>query len=473
MHPVRTGLRRWEPMTARTRISLALAFAALLGACDVLPFTSPAPSPGTRPENSPQTVQPLGPQDIVTAIDGLDELDSYRFEGTLAEGPQGASMSRGTVINGDVRRTRIEYSAGGAFTGATITISDRTWLRVSGSTYEEQDGAAGLGTADWVNPVALQLDPWSLGITVVEDLGIDDRGGVQARHLHGSVIAGDVLDDDGNPVGIGFGGTVDVWIAVDGGYLVAAAAVGTEAMPNAGETDPATTPTAYALDIAVDGVNDPANVIEAPIGGAATPAPDGDPVALRVIKGIAAGQASLDSYVYSITSSTSGFDISSTLTVVNRPVAAAQVETDAVAGFDAMVVLVIGDRSWSRTGPGAWQAASAGEMPACGVGADALSDPAPCTLSRLTDLGSTIRAARRTFVVISTDEQVAGIDTTHLRSQSGVPQGEDVIPGTRDVWVANERGYVVRDVFTGLDVSFESVIGRVNDIGNRLVAPAR
>ena len=460
-------------MTVRTRISLVVALAALLGACDVLPSTSSAPSLGAYPENGPQTVQPLGPQDIVTAIDALDGLASYRFVGALAEGPRGASMSRGTVVNGDVRRTRIEYSAGGAFTGATITISDRTWLRVSGSTYEEQDGAAGLGTGDWVNPVALLLDPWSLGITVVEDLGTEDHGDVQARHLQSNVTVGDVIDDDGNPVGIGFSGMVDVWIAVDGGYLVAASAVGTEVMPNSGETDPATSPTAYALDIAVDGVNDPANVIEAPIGGVSTPAPNGDPVALRVIKGIAEGQASLDSYVYSITSSTSGFDITSTLTVVNRPVAAAQVKTDAVAGFDATVVLVIGDRSWSRTGLGAWQAGSAGGRPACGVGADALSDPAPCTLSRLTDLGSTIRAARRTFVVISTDEQVAGVGTTHLRSQSGVPQGEDVIPGTRDVWVANDGGYVVKDVFTGLDVSFESVIGRVNDTGNRLVAPAR
>jgi len=41
------------------------------------------------------------------------------------------------------------------------------------------------------------------------------------------------------------------------------------------------------------------------------------------------------------------------------------------------------------------------------------------------------------------------------------------------VWFANDGGYLVRDVFTGLEISFESVIGRVNDSGNRLVAPAR
>jgi hypothetical protein len=80
---------------------------------------------------------------------------------------------------------------------------------------------------------------------------------------------------------------------------------------------------------------------------------------------------------------------------------------------------------------------------------------------------------RSTFAVVSTDERVAGIEATHLRSEGGVRQGEDVIPGTRDVWIANDGGYLVRDVFTGPEISFQSVIGRINDLANRLRVPVR
>ncbi len=406
------------------------------------------------------------------AIGALDGLASYRFVGSTAEGESGVSEARGTVINGDVRRTRIAYSADGALAGATLTIAGRTWVRVSGSTYEEQD-SAGVDTNEWVNPVARLLDPWSLGITIVEDLGLEPSGGVEARHVRSRVTAGDVVDDDGLPVGNGFSGTVDAWITVDGGYLVAASVVGTEAPPGGDATSPAPSPTAYRLEIVVEGVDDPANVIEAPVSDGATPAPVDDPLAIRLVRGLPDGQGSLDSYVYSITSSIGGFDITSRLTVVNRPVAAAQVETDGVAGFEGTTVLAVGDRTWSRTGSDAWQPGRTGAEPACGLGADATSDPAPCTLSRLVDIGATIRTARDTFAVVSTDERVAGIEATHLRSEGGVRQGEDVIPGTRDVWIANDGGYLVKDVFTGLEISFESVIGRVNDPGTRLVAPGR
>ena len=458
-------------MTARIRPPLVLALAvlaALVGACDVLP----APSPPPTLEADPGTAGPRGPEAIAMAISALDGLGSYRFVGTTAEGDTGVSEARGTVINGDVRRTRIAYSADGALAGATLTIGSRTWVRVSASTYEEQD-SAGVDDNDWVNPVARLLDPWSLGITVVEDLGREPSGGVEARHLRSSITAGDVVDDDGLPVGNGFSGSVDAWVAVDGGYLVAASVVGTETPPGGDAADPAPSPTAYRLDIVVEGVDDPANVIEAPVADGATPAPVDDPVAIRLIGGIPDGQALLDSYVYSITSSIGGFDITSRLTVVNRPVAAAQVETDGVSGFEGTTVLVVGDRTWSRIGSSTWQPGRAGAEPACGLGADPTSDPSPCTLSRLVDIGATIRATRTTFAVVSTEARVAGIEATHLRSEGGVRQGEDVIPGTRDVWIANDGGYLVKDVFTGLEISFESVIGHVNDPRTRLAAPGR
>lgn len=458
-------------MTARIRPSLVLALAALAAvvvACDVLP--SPSASPTSRTD--PWTTGPFGPEVVSTAIGALDGLASYRFVGTTAEGDTGASEARGTVVNGEVRRTRIAYSAGGSLAGATITIASRTWVRVSGSTYQEQDDS-GVDDNDWVNPVARLLDPWSLGITVVENLGPETHSGVDTRHLRSSVTAGDVVDDDGLPVGNGFSGTVDAWIAVDGGHLVAASVVGTEAPPGGDATGPAPSPVAYRLDIVVEGVNDPANVIEAPVTGGPTPAPVDDPVAIQLIRGIADGQGALDSYVYSITSSIAGFDITSRLTVVNRPTAAAQVETDGVSGFEGTTVLAVGDLTWSRTGSGAWQPGRPGDEPACGIGADATSDPAPCTLARLVDIGSSLRTMRSTFAVVSTDERTVGIDVTHLRSEGGVRQGEDVIPGTRDVWIATDGGYLVRDVFTGPEISFEAVIGRVNDPLNRLAAPTR
>ena len=126
----------------------------------VVPEMLPPPPPPADLPCSPWLDQALD----AVAIGALDGLDSYRFVGTTAEGDTGISEARGTVINGDVRRTRIAYSADGALAGATLTIGSRTWIRVSGSTYEEQD-SAGVDDNDWVNPVARLLDPWSLVIT--------------------------------------------------------------------------------------------------------------------------------------------------------------------------------------------------------------------------------------------------------------------------------------------------------------------
>ncbi len=457
-------------MTARTRTTITIALvalAAMLGACDAGPVVSPGPSVGTQG----QVVPAPTPEDIAAATAALDGLDSYRFTATVTEGAGGTARSQGTVVNGDVRRTRIEYTADGAFAGGTITIGGRTWISVAGAAYREQEGAA-LGANDWVNPVAGQLDPYSLGLTVVEDLGVEDHGGVQARHLRATARAGDVVDDDGLPIGIGFTGVVDAWIAVDGGYLVATRAEGTEALPSGDAAEPPASPTPYAFEVAVDGVGDAANVIEEPVATTTTPEPTGDPAALRLIRGIAEGQSSLDSYVYTITSSTAGFDLTSRLTVVNRPSPAARLETDAVAGFEGMTILVIGDRSWSRTGAGSWQPGQAGSEPVCGSGADPMSETARCTLARLTGTGATIREMRNTFLVVATDVEVRGITVTHLRSESGVRQGVDVLPGTRDIWIANDGGYLVKDVFTGLGISSSSVIGRIDDPGNVLEVPA-
>jgi hypothetical protein len=66
---------------------------------------------------------------------------------------------------------------------------------------------------------------------------------------------------------------------------------------------------------------------------------------------------------------------------------------------------------------------------------------------------------------------VRGTAVTHLRSDAGIVVGDATVAGTRDVWIANEGGYLVRDVFTGEGISFRAVIARVNDARNVVPLP--
>lgn len=463
-------------MATRTRIPLAMALllALVVGACGPTPGPSPSVDPEATPDRPLPTEAPTFPppsaDGLVGALAALDELDSYRFRGRVTDGAEGGeSVSRGTVINAGVRRSLVEYTRDGAFAGGTVTIGPRTWVRVSGSAYREQEGASAIGD-EWVNPVARLLDPYGLGIDAMEDLGVETHEGVAAAHYRATVDAGDAVDEEGRPTGLGFAGTVDAWVAVDGGYLLAARAVGTQVWMSDDEADPAPISTAYVLDVLVEGVDDAANAVDEPPAGPGAGS-TGDKAAIRLIRGIDAGLAALGSYAFSITSSTGGFELATRLTVVNRPVAAAQSEADGVAGFEGQVIVATTGSTWSRTGAGAWVRGDPRGEPTCIAGADATSELRPCTLDRMTDMTASMRAQRSTFAIVATDEQVRGIAVTHLRSDAGIRTGDGTIAGTRDVWIANEGGYLVRDVFTGDGISFSAVIARVDDPRNVVLVP--
>ncbi len=447
-----------------SRITASLALAALVavvGACDVLP-------PDASPSTSAAASGPAGltTADISAALDALDELTSYRFAQSVADPQAGPlAQARGVVVNGAEPRVQVDYSAGGAFAGSQVTIGNRTWLSVAGGTWQEQDDAGSVAGGEWINPVARAFDPWALALDDVRDLGIEDHDGVPAHHLQATAMADDSVDEDGYPTGSGFTGEADVWVAVDGGWLVAARAVGTQAWPSTGDADPAPppSPTAYRIDLAVEGVDDPTNVVDEP--GTAVPAtpPPGDPEAAALVKRLPAALRALDSYEYTITSSTGGMELTETLTVVNRPDRAAMLVQHAIAGLDASAVLVTGDGAWSRTGDGSWARSRPSAPVVCGRGADPVGEAAACTFDRLTDVAASIRAQRDTYSIVATDETIDGIAVTHLRSEAGIRQAGLGIPGTRDVWLANDGGYLVRDVFTGFGLSSEAMIDRVDD----------
>jgi hypothetical protein len=461
-------------MTVGSRLTALLALAALVavaGACDLLP-----PDPSPPPSSAPSAAAGPTTADISAALDALDTLQSYRFAQSVAD-PQagGLAQARGIVINEPERRLHVDYSAGGAFAGGQVTIGDQTWLSVSGDAWQLQDDAGSIPGEDWINPVANAFDPWALGLDDVRDLGIEDHDGIPSRHLHATAAVDDSVDEDGFPTGSGFTGEADVWIARDGGWLVAARAVGTQAWPSTGEADPSPLPSPmpYRIDIAVDGVNDPGNVVDEPGSAAATSVPTGDPEAAALVKGIAGGLRTLDAYAFTITSSTGGMELTETLTVVNRPDRVAVLEQDAIAGLDASAVLVTADGAWSRSGDGPWRRSRPNDPARCGTGGDPAAELVDCTFSRLTDVAASIRAARDTFTIVATGETIGDTAVTHLRSEAGIRQAGLEIPGTRDVWIANDGGYLVRDVFTGFGLRSQAVIGRVNDPTIAIEIPAR
>jgi hypothetical protein len=98
---------------------------------------------------------------------------------------------------------------------------------------------------------------------------------------------------------------------------------------------------------------------------------------------------------------------------------------------------------------------------------------ARCTFARLVDVGAGLQPTRATFTLVAEDERAAGIASTHLRSDAGLDQAGFTIPGTWDVWFANDGGYPVQALFTGEGLSTSMVISRVDDPANTLQAPSR
>ena len=270
-----------------------------------------------------------------------------------------------------------------------------------------------------------------------------------------------MADANGDPIGDGFEGTVEAWVAIDGGYLTGLRAVGTYAGAPVDEGDPSAAPEPYRLEATIEGVNDPANRVDEPVVPDPTAMPSGNPAIVALLEGMAGGLAGLTAYQGTLTSGAEDAAMTVTLTVANRPVEALRLDTRGVPGTEAVGTILIGGKAWTRQGDGPWIEDDAGGLAGmCQAGAPGRL--AACVVDSIVGLDG-LSAAAGAFTVLDADEPVGDIATTHLHSSSGLPSAGDSLPGATDLWIANDGGYLVRYAFEGQGLAMAFEVGRVND----------
>jgi hypothetical protein len=192
-------------------------------AASVEPTAAPTASPTEEPTDSADPGD--DDTDLTGAAEALAGLSSYQIDINVSGVVPTASGASGVTMSAIVDRENdaVDFTMSG-FEGLTtgeeglrvILIGDDAWLDLGTGTFIAQPGGAGSfeGMVD-------SLAPASLLTSVPEDalsgplvVGQEDKNGVATTHYR--------LDSSvpGFADSLGSDGEADIWIAVDGGYLV-------------------------------------------------------------------------------------------------------------------------------------------------------------------------------------------------------------------------------------------------------------
>jgi hypothetical protein len=175
------------------------------------------PAPGATP----------GPQATVGNVGGaansLSNLSSYKVSvtGTGGTGPFSVEI---VVINKPTKAESLTETAG-SVSFRVIEIGTDNWVDTGSGTFVKNSVPAGS-----LDSMMSAFDPGALfaaansgqELAALQNVGIEQKNGVQAIHLHGD-------QNTQVPAGsspIPAGANVDLWLAVDGQYLVALEATG-------------------------------------------------------------------------------------------------------------------------------------------------------------------------------------------------------------------------------------------------------
>src|SRR3954468_23523971 len=168
---------------------------------------------------------------IDDAIDALDAVHSYRFSVHTQ-----FDTNSGVIVNGDSPAVVLDSSSTtGSLPARSIVIGDDEWRSLAGGTWEhevrkhvDEDGTAILYDDSFRHFLPEAFSGFEAGpgnafafYPPFVDVGREARDGVEARHVRAVGDGTLAQPDDGSTIeGEAFLGTVDAWIAVDGGYLV-------------------------------------------------------------------------------------------------------------------------------------------------------------------------------------------------------------------------------------------------------------
>jgi hypothetical protein len=262
-------------MTARLRhllVAVTLPLLLLVAACQ--PAASPSTSAGASatpeasiaptgaPEPTPSgSGATTGGLDLSGSADALNGIDSYKIAIDMtgivpSTAGTGKVTLNGTIVTKDdaaqLALSGIEGLPAESMT--VIIIGQDAWIDMGTGTYIPSPGGAGTfdQTFAGLSPTALfqqmQLDQFGAQFL---KLGDEHKNGVSAGHYEVKGSLSQELSDAIGPDGI-----VDVWVAEDGGYVVA--------MTMNGQVDVNGTKQPVVMSIDITDINNPANKVEAP-----------------------------------------------------------------------------------------------------------------------------------------------------------------------------------------------------------------
>jgi hypothetical protein len=240
--------------TSRTTVAVALlSMTLVLTACgggatgttarDATPTPATDATPIAGADATPDLGAAIPSFDLSALTGALPGVDSYRTSFSTGGTTNYESI---VVTKPEISKAITTYNDDGTVSNRIIVIGKQAWMAdgadgtfeavpdaLAGSVLMAFDPAMMLGayaSMDWAGAAA--------------DQGTEEKNGVQARHLKI-----DPTTMVGAAAGMPAGASIDVWVA-DAGYLVAWEMSGFEEGQD--------------LSIQVTGVNDPANVVEAP-----------------------------------------------------------------------------------------------------------------------------------------------------------------------------------------------------------------
>jgi hypothetical protein len=239
-------------------LALAMGVAIAFGGCSS-GSTSSNPSANDNPQATPSNPAdadgtPAGGSDagVIGAADKLSSIQSFKFTMTMKGGSFGSLLGSkpvtGTIVESP---DKAAYMSVPGMKMEVIECGGKSYVKYLGSWVESKDSSS-TSMVDNLSPE--KMFGSYLGSDVAGGyklVGNEQKNGVAAAHFSGDAS---LMAEYGSMLGVTGGTwTADVWIASDGGYPISMKLAGT-----GGSSD-------FLFTMDVTNVNDPANVVVAPI----------------------------------------------------------------------------------------------------------------------------------------------------------------------------------------------------------------
>jgi hypothetical protein len=404
---------------------------------------------------------------IAGALEQLAALDSYRIESrsTTSTDPGREFGTDTVVVRSPEFAMRTAMLADGEPAVALIVIGDDAWYSQGGSPWADRSevGMDPPSSDEVATSLYNSLRAWSDERLIMELVGPETVDGTPALRYHGETRMPTPSTDPEDPYyRRSLRGTLDLWVDAERGHVLRAV---TDLRDSRFADRDGEAPVYRHEELAIVGVDDPANVVEPPDLAVTAPSPDpGDPAMAALVQRAVDALAEVGSYRLVEDDATLGFHGGQRSTIVNGDPPSAET-TFLADGSEFIRLVVAGERSWYHQDDGSWE-----EMPA-DVGPDCEDRSCAFAMARAAGALSKLLEVGGTMSLVG-EETLDGETVLHLRREEPVvvePFGS--YPTTHDVWIAKDGGHLVRWTHDGVGTRVEIRIEGVDDPANVVAAP--